>query len=59
MRILILAVSWAAAIIVLALASRFGWLDREAAELLLMVMPMIAFVTLLGHRTCRLAARSA
>jgi hypothetical protein len=59
MRVLILAIGWAAAIMLLAVASRFGWLDREAADLLLMVMPMIAFVTLLGDRNCRLAARSA
>ena len=59
MRILVLAVIWAAAIMALALAARFGWLHRAAADLLLMVMPMIAFVTLLGSHKCRLAARSA
>ena len=51
MRILVLAGCWAVAILLLALAARFGWLDRAAAEL--MVMPMIAFVTLLGRRNCR------
>lgn len=59
MRVFIMAVSWAAAIMMLAFASRFGWLDREAADLLLLVMPMIAFVTLLGGRNCRFAARAA
>ena len=59
MRILVLAVSWAAAILLLALAARLGWLDRAAAELLLMVMPMIAFVTLLADRTCRSTAQKA
>ena len=53
MRILVLAGCWAVAILLLALAARFGWLDRAAAELLLMVMPMIAFVILLGRRNCR------
>ena len=59
MRILVLAISWAVAILLLALAARLGWLDRAAAELLLMVMPMIAFVTLLGRHNCRSTARGA
>ena len=53
MRILVLAGCWAVVILLLTLAARFGWLDRAAAELLLMVMPMIAFVILLGRRNCR------
>lgn len=52
MRILVLAICWAAAILLLALAARLGWLDRAPADLLLMVMPMIAFVTLLQRGAC-------
>ncbi|MEO8141041.1 MAG: hypothetical protein ABI617_00120 [Sphingomicrobium sp.] len=59
MRILVLAICWAAAILLLALAARLGWLDRAAADLLLMVTPMIALVTLLGRRNCRSIARAA
>ena len=59
MRTYFLALGWAAAILLLALAARFGWVGREAAELLLVVLPMIAFVTLLGNRDCRPANRGA
>lgn len=59
MRTYSLALGWAAAILCLALAARLGWVEREAAELLLLVLPMIAFVTLLGGRDCRLTARRA
>ena len=59
MRILVLAICWAVAILLLAVAARLGWLDLAAADLLLMVMPMIAFVTLLGRRNCRSTARVA
>ncbi len=59
MRTNFLALGWAAAILSLALAARLGWLDRDAAELLLLVLPMIAFVTLLGGRDCRVSARGA
>ena len=41
-----LAVGWAAATVVLALVMRAGWIDREPAMTLLLVMPGLAFVTL-------------
>lgn len=59
MRIFVSALCWAAAILLLAVAARFGWVDRAASDLLLMVLPMIAFVTLLGDRGCRPMARGA
>ena len=59
MRTYFSAICWAAAIILLALSARHGWVEREAADLLLMILPMIAFVTLLGNRDCRLNARDA
>lgn len=59
MRTYVLAVCWATAILLMALAARIGWIERNAADLLLMVLPMIAFVTLLGGRDCRSVARGA
>lgn len=51
---------WAAAILLLALGARFGLVERETADFLLMVLPMIAFVTLLGGGgDCRQSARVA
>ena len=59
MRTIISAMCWAVAILLVALGARFGWVDRPAAELLLMVLPGIAFVTLLGRQTCRRSVRGA
>lgn len=59
MRLYVSAICWASAILTLALAARFGWVEREAAELLLLVLPMVAFVTLLDSRDCRRPARDA
>ncbi|MEO7410065.1 MAG: hypothetical protein ABIU10_01915 [Sphingomicrobium sp.] len=59
MRTYISAGCWAAMILLVALGARLGRVDGAAAELLLMVLPMIAFVTLLDHRKCRLPAREA
>ena len=53
------ALGWAAAILLLAVAARLGWIDEAAADLLLMVLPMIAFITLLGRRDCRPSLRGA
>jgi len=43
--------------LLLALAARLGWVEEKSAGTLLLVMPMIAFVTLLGNRPC--AAKAA
>lgn len=59
MRIYVSALCWATAILLLAVAARLGWVERGAADLLLMVLPMIAFVTLLGRRDCRPTLRGA
>lgn len=59
MRIYVSALCWATAILLLAVAARLGWVERGAADLLLMVLPMIAFVTLLGRRDCRPTFRGA
>ncbi len=59
MRTYILACCWAAAILLMAMAARFCWVERTGADLLLIVLPMIAFVTLLGRGSCRLASRGA
>lgn len=55
----IFALCWAAAILLLAVAARSGAVDQDTAAFLLMVLPMIAFVTLLGRRDCQPCARKA
>ncbi len=47
------AICWAVAIMLLAAAARFGLADRATADLLLLVLPGIAFITLLNGRNCR------
>ena len=59
MRIYLLAVGWAMAMLILAMLARTGLVERDAANLLLLVMPMIAVTTLLGRGKCRLTAREA
>jgi hypothetical protein len=59
MRLYLLAICWAAAILLVAVFGRLGWWDRAAADLLSMVLPMIAFITLLGRRDCRFSTREA
>ena len=49
------AACWAMAIVMLATAARFGVVDRAAADLLLMILPGIAFITLLNGAKCRTA----
>lgn len=46
-------ICWALAMVALALAARFGWADRDAAITVLLVMPLIAFTSILsGRRGC-------
>lgn len=59
MRIYVSALCWATAILLLAVAARLGWVERGAADLLLMVLPMIAFVTLLPGAPCPRTAKEA
>lgn len=59
MRTYFMAACWAVAILLLAVAARLDLVERASADLLLMVLPMIAFVTLLGGRNCRRGTREA
>lgn len=59
MRIYILAMGWASALPLLAVSARLDWISQGTSDLLLMVVPMIAFVTLLGDRGCGRTARGA
>ena len=43
---------WAAAMIVMAVGARLGWVDRDAAMTLLMVMPVLAVVTMQRGGSC-------
>jgi len=52
MRTYILAGCWAMSMLILALLARAGLVERDTAGLLLLVMPMIAFTTLLGRGAC-------
>lgn len=49
------AVCWAIAIVLIAVAARFGMVDRAVAELLLVALPGIAFITLISGGNCRTA----
>lgn len=40
------AMCWGVAMLVLALLARVGWIERDAAATLLLVMPILAFVTI-------------
>ena len=48
----ILALCWAMAMIVLASAAKLGWVERDAALTLLLVMPILAFVTIQRGGCC-------
>ena len=43
---------WAAAMIVMAVGARLGWVDRDAAMTLLLVMPVLAVVTMQRGGSC-------
>lgn len=59
MRRVFAAICWAAAILMLAGVARTGGIDRNTADWLLMILPMIAFVTLLDGKGCRRLSREA
>ena len=46
------AACWAVAMLVLALLARIGWIERDAATTLLMVMPILAWVSIQRNRRC-------
>ena len=49
------AACWATAMLVLALMARIGWVDRDAATMLLLVMPILAWITIQGRGNCHSA----
>jgi hypothetical protein len=53
------AVCWAIAIILFAFAGRLGWADRHAVTSMLIIMPMLAFVSMQRVRRCATSAREA
>lgn len=46
------AMCWAIAMLALAWLARIGWVEREAATTLLLVMPILAWVTIQGRGRC-------
>lgn len=48
------ALCWAFALILAAVASRFGVMDRGSQTTLLIVLPLAAWMALTGRSTCRL-----
>ena len=53
------AACWALAMVLPATGARLGWVERDAALTLLLVMPLLAFTTLRRGACCRLAPRDA
>ncbi len=58
MRTYFLAACWAVAMLAVAMLARAGLVERDTAGLLLLVMPMIAFTTLLSRGGCVRTARA-
>ena len=50
-------ISWASAILLTVIAKKFGVFDAEAADTLLLVLPIVAILSLKNGRECRLARR--
>ena len=46
------AACWAIAMLALAVLAKVGWVERDAAITLLMVMPILAFVTIQRGGAC-------
>lgn len=53
------AIYWALAMLALAVGERLGWVDREAAKTMLIVLPLVAFIMLRRSGRCALTARDA
>jgi hypothetical protein len=53
------AACWAMIMILLALLARFGVADGDAMVTMLLVMPMLAYVSMQRGRRCATSARSA
>ena len=50
------ALIWAAAIMLIAVAGSRGWISRESARTLLIVMPVLACIVLIRRAGCRSCA---
>lgn len=59
MRLDLPAACWGLAMMVLAVLTRFGFVDHDAAATLLLVMPILAFISIQRGRHCTLSSRSA
>lgn len=53
------AICWAFAMIILALLAGNGWVARDAAAFLLLVMPALAFVTIQPRNRCDVTRQAA
>ena len=53
------ALVWAFVILSVALAGRFGWAESDAVETLIIVLPALAFITLVRGCSCRCWGRPA
>lgn len=51
------AACWAIAMLVLAAGAALGWVDRAAALTVLLVMPLLAFITIRRGGCCARSAR--
>ena len=53
------ALIWALAILLMAVAGHFGWIDRDTSRTMLIVLPALAIVAIGNRRSClpRSAAR--
>ncbi len=48
---------WAAAMLLIAIAKKYGVFDAEAADTLLLVLPIVALLSLRNGRECSLRRR--
>jgi hypothetical protein len=48
------AMCWAVAMLILATGAKLGWVDRDAATTLMLVMPILAFITIQRRHCCAL-----
>ncbi len=51
------AICWAVAMLVLAVMAKTGWVARDSAAFLLLVMPALAFVTIQSRGRCGASRR--
>lgn len=49
---------WALAMVALACGARLGWVDRDAAITLLLVLPLLAVIGLRRGNCCAMTARN-